>query len=213
MRNIIIVIFMMICSAFFISCKDEPVKTPAPEEKTHGEYKIKFSEQECRQKFEEWKNRKPDSYYFESIGELGADLGELDMAEVTVTPDGSTVVPFDNGYDIVTRENYRNYNFTDHPKVEPGHKYYIESMDSLYEIVLGWYEKYKEDISNENLYKVSLRVDYDEEYSFIKKVYFCVYYKMHGEYPGQMLEGDDGDDVYYLTIDNFKVLNNISAQQ
>ena len=156
----------------------------------------------CKKVYEDWKQTKPSSYSFDYCAIQSEDADWEYNAEVTVTEKENKVVPY-------LKETYRYgdeikiYDFEEDKNPQPakGDKYYIESMDDLFEKVLSWYAEYQEMIESRKAYFSNLYISYEEDYSYVEDVDFMIDFQ---DWTGYI--GHDGDDVFSVKISNFKIL-------
>lgn len=189
-KNIAIICFF-IFSIIFTSCWIE---------EGHAEYKISFSENECKRQYELWKSNRPKSYSFIYIADSPGSMGPYEWRGKVTVSDNKNVVQF-------------LYRFGDIKEIEEDSVYaktvpeendinYIDSIDDLFEEILNQYNIYKSNFDNEKYWSAEYSVDYNSKNYYPEKVNLSIRY----ERPLTGVKGD-ADDIYFnVMITDFTVL-------
>ena len=184
--NAFIVFF---CVILFFGCSVEP---------WHTDYQIDFSESECKEQYELWKNSKPKSYSFIYMVYAPISDGAYEWRGKVIVKENAGEVQFirRNG-EVIQKDSAYAQTV---PKEEDDE--YIASIDDLFEELLEQYNTYKPGFDNKMFWWAEYHVDYNEENHYPEKIDLSIRY----ERPASDLK-NDGDDVYFhVIISDFTIL-------
>ncbi len=194
----------------FVSCNDSKNE----EEKQDLKYSVNFSEEECEQKLNEWKAKKPKKYSFTCYCDDGDFWGiqNYALAKITVTEEESSIKYYKSFFYIDKDDNYQldvSDEEADYKLPEKGDLFYITCLDDVFEKAMNIYSKHKDKIESKSYAVTYVDSHYDKNYSFVND--FCFQVSTF-DYSG--LDFDDGENTehymseFFVYITDFKVLEN-----
>lgn len=195
----------------FVSCNDSKNE----EEKQDLKYSVNFSKEECEQKLNEWKAKKPKKYsftcycndsYFSEVSNHYA------LAKITVSGEESSIKYYKGRFSIDLDDSYILDVYdeeADYKVPEKGDLFYITNIEDVFTKTMNVYNKHKNKIESKSYPITYVYSHYDKNYSFIDDFYFHV---STFDYSELYFDGEknakDYISEFLVYITDFKVLEN-----